>query len=158
MNECKSKVVALRVIGSLKMWGCERIPKKILGRIVWDSTQESGEGEGCQNKRFASDITGKEHSGGNPKFWHRKKRTFGDITNDLWEGVRKFRSLACHMPHSPSKVDMGYQPMSCFRKCENFTLVSPFVKRSPNWFSESILTSSMFRGPICSRNQWYFKA
>ena len=62
------------------------------------------------------------------------------------------------LPYSPSKEIVGYQPISLFRKPWKRTRLKPFVKRSPSWSLELILTSSIFRGPMCSRNQWYLTA
>jgi hypothetical protein len=118
-----------------------------------------------------SRICGQEGSrlGGSPLFlfsqtvdlYHRlQERSYGKRVSekDLREkGCQNMKGPSPrHMPYSHSKEIVGYQPINFFCNFENSTLVSPFVKRSPNWLMVSILTSSIWRGPICSLNQWYF--
>ncbi len=67
--------------------------------------------------------------------------------------------IGLYLPYSPSKEQPWiYHPMSFFCNWENSIPLSLFVKRSPNWSNELILTSSMLGGPICSQNQWYLIA
>ena len=87
----------------------------------------------------------------------------------LWKSTRE-RSNRAKFPNNRSGIItisailplkrawMGYQPMSFF--CNHWKILRSrsLVNRSPSWFSELIFTSSMCRGPMCSRNQWYLIA
>ena len=92
--------------------------------------------------RFVSQTTGKIL---------RKRVSVKDLRE---KGCQNMKGpLPHHMPYSPSKEIVGYQPISFFCNRENLILVRPLVKRSPSWSSVSILTNSMQRGPMCSLNQ-----
>ena len=155
-------------------------------RTLWSSTRESGEDKGCQNfqVRFLVPKGIARNNEWLRCFWgdfsdgcqtlvshtpaHCRSRQKLEIPPKYRQKLEGevvgtvVRLILCvtgvHTPYSPSKKVVGYQPISFFRNRENLSAVSPLVKRSPSWSLVSILTSSMWRGPMCSLNQWYLIA